>query len=159
AYNNVIYHVGLQDPLQQGGAFSCIYVAGISYHGKGGTGAVDAFNNTLYDCGGNNSRNAQGARGAFGTGGGTLQLRLRNNIVYQLPGEIYIDGPRAQITGDRNLWFGAGTPPRQTANNLAADPMFVDRNRSDFHLSAFSPARDAGLTVLPNNPLLANSGA
>src|SRR5262249_30986204 len=100
-----------------------------------------------------------GARGAFGTGGGTVQLRLRNNIVYQLPGEIYIDGPRAQITGDRNLWFGAGTPPRQTANNLAADPMFVDRNRSDFHLSAFSPARDAGLTVLPNNPLLANSGA
>ena len=32
AYNNVIYHVGVADPKDGGGAFSCIYVAGITNH-------------------------------------------------------------------------------------------------------------------------------
>ncbi|HEV7676513.1 MAG TPA: IPT/TIG domain-containing protein, partial [Candidatus Angelobacter sp.] len=35
AYNNVIYHVGLADP-KDGGAFSCIYVAGITNNGRAG---------------------------------------------------------------------------------------------------------------------------
>jgi len=155
AYNNVIYHVGVADPKDQGGAFSCIYVAGITNHGHAGTGTVEIFNNTLYDCGANHSRNSDGSRGAFSVGDAPgLTMRLRNNVVYQLPDEIYIDGSKAQITGERNLWFGAGNGPQQTQGNVEADPLFVDLGKFDFHLRDASPARDAGTAVLPNNPVM-----
>jgi len=157
AYNNVIYHVGLMDPLQEGGAFSCIYLAGITNHGRAGTGTVEIFNNTLYDCGANHSRNSDGSRGAFSVGGGppALTMRLRNNIVYQLPGELYLDGSESQIAGDMNLWFGAGTTPAQTTHNVNADPQFFDLAVFDFHLKNTSAAHDAGTTVLPANPFVA----
>jgi hypothetical protein len=159
AYNNVIYQVGMADPKDGGGAFSCIYVAGITNHGGAGTGTVEVFNNTLYDCGANHSRNADGSRGAFSVGGGPagLTVRLRNNIVYQLPGEVYIDGSKAQITGEKTLWFGAGNGPAQTQGNINADPQFVDLGKFDFHLRGSSPARDAGATVLPNNPFISGN--
>jgi hypothetical protein len=160
AYNNVIYNVGRMDPLQLGAAFSCIYVAGITNNGAPGTGTVEVFNNSLSDCAANNSTNAQGSRGAFGVGGGpaTLIMRLRNNVAYQLPGEIYIDGSLSQITGDHNLWFGIGSGPAQTINNLNTDPQVVNRSLGDFHLTSTSPAKDAGLTVLPNNSFVPNPG-
>jgi hypothetical protein len=172
AYNNVVYHVGLQDPLEGGGGFSCIYVGGITNTGRPGAGTVEVFNNTVSDCGRNNSGDSGGERGAFNVGrswaplitrfrnsmigGGTssLVMRLRNNIAYQLPGEVYIDGDKTQITGERNLWFGAGPGPSQTAGNINVDPGFVNRTTSDFRLSASSPAKDAGVTVLPANPFI-----
>lgn len=154
AYNNVIYHVGLRDPLQNGGAFSCIYVAGLTNRGRTGTGTVEVFNNTLYDCAANNTRNTDGSRGAFSVGNGPLIMHLRNNIVYQLGGEVYLDGQKSQITGNNNLWFGAGDPPQQTSGNLSADPQFVNLAGFDFHLRAGSPARGAGTVVLPNNPFV-----
>ena len=161
AFNNVIYHVGVRDPLEGGGAFSCIYVAGITNHGREGTGTVEIFNNTLDDCAANNSRNADGSRGAVSVGGGpkALAVRLRNNIVAQLSGEVYVDGSKPQITGERNLWFGAGAAPGQTMNNLNVDPQFVDPAGFDFHLRDHSPAREAGVTVtaLPNNPFAIGS--
>ncbi|HEU4416016.1 MAG TPA: IPT/TIG domain-containing protein [Candidatus Angelobacter sp.] len=160
AYNNVIYNVGRMDPLQLGAAFSCIYVAGITNNGVAGTGTVEVFNNTLSDCAANNSANASGSRGAFGVGGGpaTLIMHLRNNIAYQLPGEIYVDGSTAQITGDKNLWFGVGAGPSLTTNNNGSDPLFANRTLGDFHLSSGSPAVDTGLTILPNNPFVPNPG-
>src|SRR4029077_12248879 len=96
----------------------------------------------------------------FSVGGGppALMMRLRNNIVYQLPGEIYLDGSRAQITGDRNLWFGAGAAPPQTSNNLGVDPQFVNLAGFDFHLREGSPAREAGTKALPNNPFILGAG-
>jgi len=156
----VIDQVGRMDPLQQGGAFSCIYVAGITNNGAAGTGAVEVLNNTVADCGANNSANASGSRGAFGVGGGpaTLIMRLQNNVAYQLPGEIYIDGSKTQITGDRNLWFGVGTSPAQTTNNIGNDPLFVNRGLGDFHLTSSSPAKDTGMTIVPNNPFAPNAG-
>jgi len=154
AYNNVIYHVGVADPKDGGGAFSCIYVAGTTNTGPVGTGTVEVFNNTLYDCAANRSRNSDGSRGAFSVGGAGLTMRLRNNIVYQLPGEVYLDGTKVQITGEKNLWFGAGNGPEQTAENLNADPQFIDLEKFDFHLRGASPARDAGATVLPDNPFM-----
>ncbi len=158
AYNNVIYHVGLKDPQREGSAFSCIYVAGITNHGVPGNGTVEVFNNTLFDCSPNNSGNTYGSRGAFAIGSSTLFLRLTNNIVYQLPGEVYIDGHREQITGNKNLWFGVGDGPWQTSNNLNADPQFVNLGNFDFHLNAGSPAREAGLIVVPENRSLPNPG-
>jgi hypothetical protein len=159
AYNNVIYHVGLMDAKGDGGAFSCIYVAGITNHGPEGTGTVEVFNNTLYDCGANNSRNASGSRGAFAVGGGprSLTMRLRNNIVQLLSGEIYLDGNKSQISGEKNLWFGAGSGPGQTQGNINADPQFVNASGGDFHLRGSSPAKDTGAVVAPNNPLIPGS--
>ena len=161
AYNNVIYHVGLMDPLQLGAAFSCIYVAGITNNGTPGTGTVQVFNNSLSDCAANNSSNASGSRGVFGVGGGpsTLLMNLRNNAAYQNPGEIYLDGSLSQIKGDHNLWFGVGAVPTQTINNLDVDPQFVNRSGGDLHLSSTSPAKDAGLTVVPANSFVPNPGA
>lgn len=161
AYNNVVYHVGLMDPLQLGASFSCIYVAGITNNGVAGTGTVQIFNNTTADCAANNSANASGSRGAFGLAGGpaNLIMNLRNNIAYQLPGEIYVDGVLAQITGDHNLWFGLTGAPAQTVNNLTGDPLFVNRAASDYHITSTSPAKDAGLTVLPSNSFVPNPGA
>jgi hypothetical protein len=161
AYNNVIYDVGRMDPLQQGGSFSCIYVAGITNTGAAGTGAVQVFNNTVSNCAANNSSNASGSRGAFGVGGGpaNLTMNLRNNIAYQNAGEIYIDGSLAQITGDTNLWFGLSSgAPAQTAHNLSTDPQFAGRATGDLHLTSSSPAKDAGLTVVPNNPFVPGPG-
>jgi hypothetical protein len=148
------------DPLQLGAAFSCIYVAGITNDGAAGTGTVEVFNNTLSDCAANNSANASGSRGAFGVGGGpaTLVMRLRNNIVYQLAGEIYIDGVKAQIIGDKNLWFGAGTAPTQTTNNISVDPVFANRGIGDYHITTSSPAKDVGLTIVPSNSFEPNPG-
>jgi hypothetical protein len=161
AYNNVIYHVGIMDPLQLGASFSCIYVAGITNNGTAGTGTVQVFNNTLSDCAANNSANASGSRGAFGVGGGpaTLLMNLRNNVADQNPGEIYIDGSVSQIRGDHNLWFGVGTGPTQTTSNLNADPQFVNRSGGDLHLNTTSPAKDAGVTLVPSNPFVPNPGA
>ena len=153
AYNNVIYHVGVADPKDQGGAFSCIYVAGITNRGREGKGTVEVFNNTLYDCGANHSRNSDGSRGAFSVGDAPgLMMQLRNNVVYQLPDEIYIDGRKTQITGEKNLWFGAGNGPQETQGNVEGDPLFVDLGKFDFHLRDASPAHDTGMAVLPNNP-------
>ncbi|MBZ5505560.1 MAG: IPT/TIG domain-containing protein [Acidobacteriia bacterium] len=160
AYNNVIYNVGRMDPLQLGASFSCIYLAGITNNGTAGTGAVQVFNNTLSDCAANNSSNASGSRGVFGVGGGpaNLTMNLRNNVAYQNAGEIYLDGSKAQITGDHNLWFGVGAAPTQTTNNLNVDPLFTNRAGGDFHLSSSSPAKDSGLSVMPNNPFAPNPG-
>lgn len=153
AYNNVIYHVGLMDPKEEGGAFSCIYVAGINYHGGPPSGAVEVFNNTLSDCGANHSRNAGGSRGAFAIAGPrSLTLHLRNNIVDQKSGEVYIDGSKSQINGDHNLWFGVSSGPSQTSENVNSDPQFVNSTASDFHLKESSPAKAAGVKAEPNNP-------
>ena len=161
AYNNVVYSVGRMDPLQLGASFSCIYLANITNNGAAGGGTVQVFNNTLSDCAANNSANAQGSRGAFGVASGassTLIMNVRNNVAYQLPGEIYVDGVMAQITGDKNLWFGAGAAPAQTTNNLTSDPLFANRTLSDYHLTATSPAKDAGATIVPTNPFEPNPG-
>ena len=136
-------------------------MAGITNNGSAGTGTVQVFNNTLSDCAANNSSNASGSRGAFGVGGGpsTLVMNLRNNVAEQNPGEIYVDGSLSQIKGDHNLWFGIGAGPAQTTNNLNVDPQFVNRSGGDLHLASTSPAKDAGLTVVPANPFVPNPGA
>jgi hypothetical protein len=85
-----------------------------------------------------------------------LIMNLRNNVADQNSGEIYIDGGLAQIKGDHNLWFGVGTGPSQTTNNINADPQFVNRSGGDLHIASTSPAKDTGLTIVPSNPFVAN---
>lgn len=146
AFNNTISHVGLRDPLQLGASFTGVYVAGTTNNGTQGTGTVQIYNNTVLDAGANNSSNAQNSRGAFVIAGGpaTLKMNLRNNVVVQNKGELYVGGQLAQITGDTNLWYGLTlAPPSQTTNNLTGNPLLD----STMHLSAGSPAIDVGLTI------------
>ena len=159
AYNNVIYHVGLMNPKEDVGAYACIYMAGITNRGQEGTGAVEVFNNTLYDCGANRSSSAGGLRGAVNVGGGPrgLTMHLRNNIVQQLGGEVYVDGDKSHLSGEKNLWYGIGSGPWQTQGNINADPQFVNLGGFDFHLRNSSPAKDAGSAAIPNNPLVPGS--
>jgi hypothetical protein len=93
-----------------------------------------------------------------GGGPSTLIMNLRNNVTDQNPGEIYIDGSLAQIKGDHNLWYGVGTGPSQTTNNINADPQFVNRTGGDLHIPSTSPAKDTGLTIVPSNPFVPNLG-
>src|SRR5262249_15376185 len=64
-YNNVVYHVGLQDPLEGGGGFSCIYVGGITNTGRPGAGTGEGFNNTGSGFGANKFPVPRGGAGAL----------------------------------------------------------------------------------------------
>lgn len=151
AYNNVIYSAGKgPDPPDGLADYACIYVAGITNRGSPGSGQVSIFNNTLYDCGSRALLGRAGANlaGAFARGPGSpgLIMDVRNNIVYQSPGEPYISSGStvSLIMGDNNDFFGNGVPPRFLNANLNSDPLFANLARRDFHLQSGSPAIDAG---------------
>jgi hypothetical protein len=152
AYNNIIYNVGTSDPQGGGGAFNCIYVAGITNTGPVGGGVVQIYNNTFANCGSNNSANAQGGRGvvSYGDndGSGALRIALTNNIAYQSQGEEYVNGVVANISGRNNLWFGAGPGPTSGfTNDVAADPTFVSASAHDYHLQPSSMAVAGGTST------------
>lgn len=151
AYNNVIYSVGLgPDPPDGAANYACINSPGITNRGAKGSGAAEWFNNTLYDCGPHGGRDG----GAFHVGTGSPAVRLRNNIVYLKPGENYLEPADKSplISGENNLWFGAGRGPGNFKANVTSDPAFVNPGAFDFHLRAGSPAIDAGTnTGIPSD--------
>jgi hypothetical protein len=151
AFNNIIFDVGRGPSPPDGDAnYTCILVAGGTNAGADGTGNVEIFNNTLYDCG-----RAEGVypenedKGAFGRGPGSpgLIMQLTNNIVVLTGGEYYISpgSDMSLITGSNNLWFGGDAVPTFLMGNVEADPMFVDVASRDFRLQPSSPAIDAGV--------------
>ncbi len=148
AFNNVILRVGRgPDPPDGSANYAGIYVAGTTNTGSDGSGTVEIFNNTLYDCGARGGSDA----GFFGRGPGSpgLSMRLRNNIVRALAGESYVSSSSTTsgISGSHNLWFGAGNGPVYLTNNLNTDPDFRNPAGSDFHLGPGSPAIDSGTAV------------
>jgi len=148
AFNNVIVRVGRgPDPPDGSANYAGIFVAGTTNTGADGTGTVEIFNNTLYDCGARGGSDA----GALGRGPGSpaLLVRLRNNVVRALGGESYVSSSSttAAISGSHNLWFGSGNGPAYLTDNLNADPAFRNPAASDFHLRASSPAVDSGTAV------------
>lgn len=146
AYNNVIYSVGTgPDPHGEISNYACISSPGITNRGAAGTGTAEFFNNTLYDCGPHGGANS----GAFNVGSGSPAVRLRNNIVYALSGEHYLQptGAAAKITGSHNLWFGNGAGPANMTANINADPRFVNPAKFDFHLQPQSPAIGVGIDL------------
>jgi hypothetical protein len=155
AYNNIIAHTGTGPSPQGGdsGDYSCIYMAYITNNGPVGTGIVEVYNNTLYDCGSNPSIPFPN-NGAINLQGGVsnLLIDLKNNIFYQLSTEPFITGQlsgwQGLIKGSNNVWFGGNqVAPSLTTGNITADPMLVSPSAKDFHLQSGSPAIDAGITV------------
>jgi hypothetical protein len=146
AYNNIIYSVGLgPDPPDGTANYACINSPGITNRGAKGSGTAEWFNNTLYDCGPHGGADG----GAFHVGTGSPAVHLRNNIVSLRSGENYLEPADKSplISGENNLWFGAGRGPGNFKANVAADPAFVNPDVFDFHLRAGSPAIDAGMNT------------
>ncbi|MBE7471950.1 MAG: right-handed parallel beta-helix repeat-containing protein [Anaerolineales bacterium] len=93
---------------------------------------------------------AQGSR----SNGSAIQIvigtaNLRNNIIIRHAIGLGA-GNKAVVTSDHNLYFdnllnyaGVAAGPA----DLTADPRFVAPAQGDFHLSANSPARDAGTNI------------
>jgi hypothetical protein len=145
AYNNVIYDVGLgPDPGDGSSNYACIYIANITNQGAAGSGKVQLYNNTLYNCG----PRGTGSAGAVGVASGPVAVQMDNNLIVALSGETYISGDSGsapKITGSNNLLFGgAGAAPTYLTGGIAKDPLFVGAAAHDFHLTSASPAVDAG---------------
>jgi len=144
AYNNVIYHVGTgPDPADGASDYACIYVAGETDMGAAGSGTVQLYDNTLYDCGPWTSSDAA----AFINGGGNPNLAIHSvdNLVYALSGERYVAGTVSLITGNNNLLFGGGAVPSGFTSSVTTDPMLVNAASFDLHLTATSPSIGAGV--------------
>ncbi|MBU0637309.1 MAG: DUF5123 domain-containing protein [Planctomycetes bacterium] len=133
------------DPPDGAANYAGIYVPGYVNNGPEGSGVVDVYNNTFYDCGARGTSAAGAlARDEYSP---SLILRLRNNIIVQPGGQAYLseNSHPELIAGEHNLWFGAGPAPAFLVANISADPRFADLSNFDFRLSDDSPALDAGV--------------
>jgi len=143
-YNNVIYDVGMgPDPADGSSIYAGVYVANTTNAGSAGSGTVQVFNNTMYNCGPQGSSSA----GAVVLASGPVGIQMDNNLIYALTGESYIgrdSGSSPKITGSNNLLFGVSTRPSYLTGTITGDPKLVNATAHDFHLGAGSAAIDAG---------------
>jgi hypothetical protein len=148
AYNNVIYDVGLgPDPADGSSDYACIYVSGETDAGPAGSGAVQIYGNTLFNCGSWSST----AAGAINNGGGNpaLTMNLVDNLVVGTASESYVavDSAAGLVTGNHNLFFGGGAAPSFLMANVTGDPKLSNSANADFHLLAGSAAIGAGVMI------------
>lgn len=139
AYNNVVYHVGTgPDPANGSSNYSCV-LAGSS---ESGSAAVQVYNNTFYDCGARKTSDA----GAIAS---DTAVSARNNIVYQIGGESYINSssPSSSTTGSNNIWYGSSGAPSSTTGNITSNPLLNNVASADFGLQTGSPAIGHGVST------------
>jgi len=157
AYNNVFYNIGIGPDYTDGSDVSTQVAIEVGANGDicngcpSGTGTVQIYNNTIYNCGQAIIQGSQ--KGAFAVDSNVVNIfaSLRNNIIYQLStfNEPYFTSSSklANISGSNNLWFGNGPAPSQTTGNINVDPKFINTVTQDFHLQFASPAINAGLNI------------
>lgn len=173
-FNNAIWNAGMGPAtLEGGGDWSCIYVPGETKAGSLGTGDVNVYNNTMYNCGQFGGKNAPWSNAQAGVSNGgndpKLNINMQNNIIYQVangnasyPEYYWLNPPSnpAGIHGANNLMYGIGAPPvsADLTGTVNSDPKLVS---TDTHMcpnncatnlqlsTTTSPANGAGATTLP----------
>jgi len=168
-YNNVIHHVGIQPASDSDGNHACIASPGEAP--SAGSGTVNIYNNTMWDCSSdlnaNNVNNASAILYFYETGQTGLTLNLVNNIVaqpaYTNTGtqNVYlsttgVSGPT--LTGSNNLFYSATTPGSTTGASaltsltIPTNPLFVSTTTpgpwTNLELQSGSPAIAAGTATL-----------
>jgi hypothetical protein len=112
---------------------------------------VGSYTIILGCCGSNGIENVRIYNNTFAhlPGGIVIQYQLgstgtvANNIFYATKNPVYVSGSSgASATHAYNL-FAGGTPALSETHRVAADPLFVN-SASNYHLTASSPAIDAG---------------
>ena len=111
-----------------------VYDNDVAFRLEDGISGLDIFNNTFYD-------NAQSVRE---DGAAPGSLIFQNNIFV------------LSLSQASNNWWGTYTNNLfsqvgvgwSDPNAVVADPLFVDRGTFNLHLTADSPAIDAGMTIL-----------
>lgn len=156
AYNNAIYRVGLgPDPDDGASDYAGILVVQATDNdGSIGSGQVDLYNNTFYDCGSHTSSSDAVAINIDTADTPGLTVRLRDNlIVGKTSGERYVRGP---ATGANNLVFGGTGDAGGATGTLTGDPRLVAPDSGDFRLGAGSPAINAGVDTGVTVDILGN---
>ena len=139
-YNNVVYNT----------ASGCL-----RFNTTTLTGAK-FYNNTFYNCNtsGNTYYGAISNDWVFAAGA----YDIENNIIYATAGGSYGGGSVGMAAGfgtiSHNLYFNAGAAPNWDSSPVTGNPLFVSTVTPDFHLSAGSPAIDAGSSVV--SPVVVN---
>jgi hypothetical protein len=169
AFNNVIFNAG-RGPFN-GASYFCVDFPGYANQPPAGGGTAEVYSNTLYNCGSATASAGLdpgwgGAINNFGPANGqpALQVRIRNNIVYQpTPGQYYwsifdsvgdISDTSNVIFGTNNVFYGlASRGPSNELNNpnvvrtIQQNPMLMNVVAPDLHLLPVSPAIGNGQVV------------
>ncbi len=156
-YNNILWNNANGAPI------SHMVYGGVELEGlDANDGTYMLYNNTFYANSPAHSGIQPGGAIAFGTNG-IKSVSLENNIFYTAPGSpcyLYFDDNTAPTAGrvlfSNNLYFNAGKGPSgcnynvgsitvaTDAKGVNADPKFASTSALNFHLTAGSPAIDAG---------------
>jgi hypothetical protein len=133
----VVYNAGIGPDFADGSsAWDCTLTSTFSNATQ-----LQLYNNTLYNCG--YSGGGGPTSGCFTNG----NVNLVNNICVQPANFNYFDGV-SQFACSDNLFSGAGVPPSGcTTGAINVSPVFNNLSLFDFHLTALSPAKDAGVTM------------
>lgn len=182
-YNNAIWNAGMGPAtLEGGGDWSCIYVPGETKAGRAGSGDVNVYNNTLFNCGEFGGKNAPWPNAQAGVSNGgndpELNINMQNNIMYQIsngnvsfPERYWVNPPSnpVGIHGTHNLMYGIGAPPRSTAvtGTVNSNPSLAntstnlcpDRCSTNLQLSTSAGAATGAGSTTPPVPTYDLNGA
>ena len=110
---------------------------------------VDIVNNTAY-------LNSQSPEINYGQifANSSSDVNILNNILYAISGKQINDNyNNTNVTYNYNLYANSNIIPVKGANDIVADPQFVNASIGDFRLQSTSPAIDNGFlwTILTND--------
>jgi len=152
-YNNVIINAGqgpdsnyTSDPAFN---YQCVYFSA-GWSAYPGTTTIHFYNNTLYNCGFNDTGNPSSSSAMISYDNGQpFTLDFRNNII-QATSWPYTDSTFPAGSGTKNIWYGQGTAPSWDNSPISQNPLLVSPATGDAHLQAGSPAIGAGSTAAPS---------
>jgi len=159
-YNNILWNNANGAPV------SHMVYGGVELEGlDANDGTYTLYNNTFYANSPAHSSIQPGGAIAFGTNG-VKSVTLENNIFYAASGSpcyLYFDDSTAPVAGRvsfaNNLYFNAGKGPSgcnynvgsitvaSDAKGVNGNPNFAGPSALNFHLTAGSPAIDAGMNT------------